>query len=125
MAKTMLPLSPFKPAFMPKSSFAACPFSRPSPIPVETCRPSKLSSSIKFTTPEIASDPYTVEAPSFRTSTRLIMISGIPPISTAPSPPTSPITLLEFTKTSVLLKPKPLRSTFLDPSPPLLVDVPS
>ena len=53
------------------------------------------------------------------------MISGIPPTSTAPSPPTSPITLLELTRTRVLLNPKPLRSTFLEPSPPLLVDVPS
>ena len=59
---------------------------------------------MKLITPAIASDPYTAEAPSFRTSTRSIAVIGMTERFTPCTPlisPAKPFTRLPLMSTSV------------------------
>src|SRR6266851_3806099 len=77
-----------------------------------------------FTTPAIASEPYTAEAPSFRTSIRSIAAVGMVFRSTEESAPVPPGTMRRpLRSTRVRELPRPRRLTRVEPSPPLLTEV--
>ncbi len=74
-----------------------------------------------FTTPAMASEPYTAEAPSLRTSTRSMAAVGIEFRSTEESAPVPPGTNRRpFISTRVRAEPSPRRLMRVAPSPPLL-----
>ena len=64
-----------------------------------------------FTTPAIASEPYTDDAPPVMTSSFSIKSVGIELRSTYPSPGCPPTHLLPLTRVRVLPEPKPLKLT--------------
>ena len=91
------------------------------PVYIATSVPVKSLRVMMFTTPPIASEPYTADAPSLRTSTRSIMASGIALRSTevlAPEPPAT--TRRPLSSVSVRLAPRPRMLIRVEPSPPLL-----
>ncbi|MNN30590.1 hypothetical protein D3C81_1442440 [compost metagenome] len=73
-----------------------------------------------LTTPATASEPYTDEAPSRRTSTRSIMAVGRTFRSAEPTEPREPAgeTRRPFSSTRVRLGPMPRRPIVLAPGPP-------
>ena len=74
-----------------------------------------------FTTPPIASEPYTADAPSLSTSMRSMTEAGMEFRSTDEFAPVPPGTKRRpLTSTSVLPAPSPRRLIRVDPSPPLL-----
>ena len=77
-----------------------------------------------LTTPAMASEPYTAEAPSLRISRRSMAAAGIEFRSTelfAPVPPGTKRRPLRSTR--VRFAPRPRRLTRVEPSPPLLTEV--
>ena len=74
-----------------------------------------------LTTPATASVPYTADAPSFSTSTCLIIDTGIVFKSTVDAAPVPELIIRRpFTSTRVRCAPKPRRSTRALPPEPLL-----
>ena len=80
--------------------------------------PSKSSLRMKLTTPAIASDPYTAEAPPVSTSMFWISEFGIVLMSTVPLELVG-TTRLPSMRTSVRFEPRPRRSTVAVPLPGL------
>ncbi len=77
-----------------------------------------------LTTPAMASDPYSAEAPSLRISMRSIDAVGMEFRSTDASAPVPPGTNRRpLTSTNVRAVPRPRRLTRVEPSPLLLTDV--
>ncbi len=79
---------------------------------------------MKLTTPAIASEPYTAEAPPVTTSTRSISAGGMLFRSTTPSV-LAPTMRRPLTSTRVREGPRPRRSTVAVPVPGLLLDAPN
>ena len=84
--------------------------------------PSKLSFSTKLTTPAMASEPYTAEAPPVTTSTRSMRPAGMVPMSTTPELDEAG-TRSPSTRIRVRCGPRPRRSRVEKSSPPWLFDV--
>ena len=90
-------------------------------------KPTNSSSKTKLTTPAIASEPYTEDAPPVRTSTRFRSNVGIVFKSAQLPPAVVPGTiLLPFKRTNVLAQPIFLRLTVAVPLDPfeLVIDWP-
>ncbi len=114
-------------AFVP--SVTATKLSWPSPSPV--CEvfvwmstPSKSSLRMKFSAPEIASEPYTAEAPPVMMSMRSIERVGIIDVSTSPSSLNGTMRL-PFISIRLRCEPRPRRSIVAAPCVPLLTFWPS
>ena len=98
----------------------------PSPSPycetlAPTSTPSKSFLVMKFTTPEMASEPYTAEAPPVTMSIRSMIGAGMRLMSTAPEVPNGGKRLPSIS-TSVRLEPKPRRLMVAAPGLPLLMN---
>ncbi len=84
----------------------------------EISTPSNSFLSLRLTTPLIASDPYTADAPPVMISTLSISAGGMTLRSGTPSPLPG-INRIPSTRTSVRAVPRPRRSTFASPPPTL------
>ena len=91
----------------------------------EISTPSNSFFSLRLTTPLIASDPYTADAPPVMISTVSIRAGGMTLRSGTPSPLPG-INRIPSTRTSVRAVPRPRRSTFASPpltEPSVMLDV--
>ena len=78
-----------------------------------------------LTTPAIASDPYTADAPSFKISIDLIIATGMVFKSTEESAPVPEETIRRpFNNTRVRCDPMPRKLTVAEPPEPLLLEAP-
>ncbi len=109
----MLPRSPVLPAVSEK--LRRLPSLRELvPKSVLASMPSKPLRRMKLTTPPIASEPYTAEAPSLSTSTRSIIVAGIALTSLLAR-------RVPLTRISVRLSPRPRSEMVEAPVPPPLL----